>query len=253
MRTLWTALFAITVALAAPCVRADDQAFCKELLDKSIKAMGGEEKLAKLAVGTIATKGKIIANENVEANFTDMWHVRASDKFRVDMDATIKDGNLKVTFVFNGDKGWIRAANATQTQELPKEIVAAIKEGVHAARVVHRLAALKDKGVELSPLGELKIGDRDAVGLRVIQKGHPDLAVYFDKKTVLPIKTELRMSEGQGQDMAYEFLYEDYKDFDGLNLFSKVTFKRDGKMFLESEITELKPQDRLDDVLFDKP
>lgn len=254
MRITGMALAAIVCSVAAAAsTRADDLAFCRELLDKSSRALGGEDKLLKLGTSTWKTKGKIVTNENAEVTFTDDWHYRTIDKkFRVDMDASVQGGSIRATFVFSGDNGWMKVSNNPKTVDIPKEYAAAIREGIHAARVVHRLPTLKDKAIELSPLGELRIGDRDAVGLRVIHKGHPDLSLFFDKQTHLPIKCEIRVTEGE-QQMGYEFLYEDYKDFDGLKLYSKLIFKRDGKVFLESELSDLKPQEKLDDSLFDKP
>lgn len=250
MRTMSIASVAATLFLmSAVHVQADE---ARDLLDKSMNAMGGEAKLAKLATSIMKSKGKI-TNDNVEVSFTDEWYVRGGDNVRVDMDAVLNGQNLKLSFGFRPDKGWVKAANAAKAEDIPKEYVAAIHAGIQAASAPYRLATFKDKNVELSPLGELKMGGRDTVGLRVIRKGQPDLAIFFDKTTSLPVKAEIRMSEGQGQELGYEFFFDDYKDFDGVKVFSKLTFKRDNKVFLETEVTEVKPQESLDDSLFNKP
>jgi len=54
---------------------------------------------------------------------------------------------------------------------------------------VAMLAPLKDKAYTLAPIGEVKVEDRPALGLRVSRKGNRDINLYFDKKTYLRVKT----------------------------------------------------------------
>ena len=50
-----------------------------------------------------------------------------------------------------------------------------------------------------------------------------------------------------------EVFYRDYKDIKGIKTASKLLLKRDGKKFVESEMTEMEYVDALDDSLFEKP
>ena len=114
---------------------------------------------------------------------------------------------------------------------------------------------MKDKAYTLTPLGEVKVGDRPAVGVKVSSKGHRDVELYFDKDTNLLLKSQTRVKsrEQEGKEMDQESLYADYKDVDGAKVPMKVTMNREGKVYVESESTDVKPVDKLDDSTFGKP
>jgi len=114
---------------------------------------------------------------------------------------------------------------------------------------------LLDREYKLSPLGEEKIDDRPAIGLHVEHRGFRDLNLYFDKENYLLLKVETRIKDPLrgGEEVAAETLYSDYRDVDGIMTARKVTIKYDGKTYIESEITEAKYAEKLDDKVFEKP
>ena len=113
---------------------------------------------------------------------------------------------------------------------------------------------MKDPAFQLSPLGESKVGDRAAVGVKVTHKGHSDVNLYFDKQTGLVRKSEYRAKDAMtGKDREMATTFENYKDFDGLKIPTKIDMKRDGEKFVEAEITELKPGSKLEASVFAKP
>lgn len=245
----------VSLAVVGPGRADDPAAHCRDLLDRAIKEMGGAAPLAKLQTATCKSKDRSFsfADDTVVFSMTTDWSLAGTDRYRADTVIEFSGRASQQTFIINSKKGWIKRVN--QTIDFPKDYLPLYREGMYAARLVQMLPLLKAKPFELSPLGELKIGDRDAVGVRVIHKDHRDVGLYFDKKIGLPIKSEVRVTEmlGGDQEVVYEFYYSNYKDFDDLKQFSKVTFKRDGKRFIESELTELKTQEKLDASLFEKP
>ena len=52
------------------------------------------------------------------------------------------------------------------------------------------------------------------------------------------------------KEVAQEQIYRDYKDQDGTKFASKSLVNQDGKKFMEIEITEYKPLDKLPDSAF---
>ena len=119
-------------------------------------------------------------------------------------------------------------------------------------RSAHLLPALRDKAFTLAHLGEVKLGDRAAIGISVTHKDRKDMSIFFDKDSGLPLKTEIRLTDPANKEITVEYLYSDYKDFDGIKHPGKVTIKADGKEFT-MELSELKAEETLDDSLFDKP
>jgi hypothetical protein len=229
---------------------ADDQVVARKIVDQAVKALGGAEQLAKMKSLAWKSKSKLTFGDAM-ADLNEDWFAKGVGKFHVDVTATINGNNVNGTVVISGDKGWIKARD--KTNEVPKEAQNAIRQVFRSGRLVQLLSQLKDKPYELSPLGELKVDTTDAIGVRIIEKDRADVSVFFDKKTHLPIKIEVRAAEMEGgAEVNYEVFLSDFKDFDGIKHPTKLVLKRDGKTFLESEISDVKPQD-VDDATFDKP
>ncbi len=108
----------------------------------------------------------------------------------------------------------------------------------------------------VSHLGEVKIDNRPAVGLKIATKGRPDVDLFFDKETSLPLRAEVRVTEPmQANEVVYAFYFADYKDVDGIKQYSKMTFKRDDEEFHHGDGVQatFKFREKLDNTLFAKP
>jgi len=233
----------------AGSLRADSQADSKALIDKAIKAMGGQDKVAKLQTGT--GKGKLTGQDDgkeITVTYEASW--QGLDQYRIDADAQFDGNSKQALMIVNGAKGWIKAGE--RVEAAPKGLVSLIKDTFYGMRMPQVLPVLKGKGYKLSPLGELKVGDSPAVGVRVAHKHHKDVSLFFDKKTGLPVKSEINVKSPDGKELAIEYLYSDYKDVDGVQSCTKITIKAHGKEFI-MEMSEFTPEDKLDDSLFEKP
>jgi hypothetical protein len=251
MRTLVCGTFVLSLLLTAGArLQADDQPDAKGIVDKAIKATGGEEKLAKHKAATSKGKGKINLMGN-EIEFTFEAAVQPPKQSRRRFEADVSGTKFERTIVFNGDKGWITMMG--NTDEMSQDQLAAEREDLYAAWVA-TLEPLKDAAFKLAPLGEIKIGDRPAVGVKVSHKDHKDVSLYFDKDKGLLLKVQRRTKDSMtGQEVDQETFYSDYKEDDGVQRSRKQKTKRDGNDFLEIEITESKRLERLDDSTFAKP
>jgi hypothetical protein len=255
-RTVWMVVVLCLLAVKAPA-RADESAEAKALLDKALKALGDRERLARLPAVTLKTKGAVHIN-GMTAEFSGEWSAHAQEKYRLEMEIAFDGLTRNAVLVLNKAKGWIREGGA-ETQDLTKEedglsLLHLLQIEFNAVRLTEWLVALEEKGYQLSPLGELKVNDRAAVGIKIAQKGRPDIDLFFDKETMLPLRSELRVKEGKdGQEVLHAFYYSDYKDVDGVKHFTKLMFRRDDKVLVEMELSEIKLQEKLDDGVFDKP
>ena len=246
---------ALVLALAA-LGRADDAADAKAVVEKAVKARGGSDNLAKYKADVLKIKGAVHVS-GLDIDFTGEISFQQPDKSRAVIEGTVMGTNFKSTRVVNGDKGWIDdlVGDARQLRDMSKEELAEERESQNANSIA-RLAVLADKAYTLSTVGESKVGDKEAVGILVKRKGYRDVSLFFDKKTHLLLKSETRVKDPQGggdTEFTQEAFYDDYKKVGDLQVAHKLTIKRDGKAFLESEATEFKPEEKLVDGLFAKP
>jgi hypothetical protein len=239
------------LSLAAP-VHADPAADAKVILDDALKAMGGADKLAKLPATTFKSKGTLFAN-SMKFDYSDNWELQAPDKFRWNLTLRVNERDVPVAFVLTGKDAFTLGGDG-KARDLPDENSHMLKVDCRCALLAHWLPALREKGTGLTPLGELKINDRAAVGLKVSRKGSPDVDLFFDKETKLPVKMETRFKETKdGPDVAHIFTFAEYKEADGLKYFSRVKLYRDETQLLDMEVMELKRLDKIDDGRFAKP
>jgi hypothetical protein len=231
--------------------RADDQAEALKIVDAAIKAAGGVAKLDKLKIVTMKGKGTIHENDNEVGTFTVEGTVQGLDRFRLNFDLSVKDRNEKVLFALNGDKGW--AKHEERVEDAPAEVVPLIQAELHALRLAQLLTPLKDKELKLSPLGEMKVNDRAALGIKIAKKDRPDVDLFFDKETHLPIKCELRVKEPNGMEVTTAWLFSNFKETAGVKHPMKVALNREDKKMMEMEISEVKPEDKVDEGTFAKP
>src|SRR5438552_11847371 len=249
MKTPLLSVLAVGLLLAAGAGRADEQPDAKVLLDKAIKAMGGEAKLAKL--GTVSAKAKITGSpggQEITVELDGVW--QGMSQYRADADVQEGGNNFKGVLVFNGDKGWIKKGD--NTRDAPEGVARFIQNIFYAGRMPQLLPALRDKAYKLAPLGEVQVGTQAALGLSISHKDRKDVSLFFDKDNGLPIKSEVRVTEPGGKEITVEFHYSDYKDFDGVKLCSKLTIKVDELEF-KMELSELKGVEKVDAGQFDRP
>ncbi len=156
------------------------------------------------------------------------------------------------TIVVTPEKIWGKGSNA-EAEEAPMDF-AFIRDVFRTIRLSENLTALRGKEVMVSHLGELKIENRPAVGLKVTTRGRPDVDLFFDKETSLPLRAEVRVTEPmKTNEVVYTFSFADYKDVNGIKQYSKITLKRGDKSNMEMEFGDFKFQEKLDNTLFAKP
>jgi hypothetical protein len=241
--------------LALPTAgRADDAADLKALVEKAIKAHGGADNLAKHKEVVIKMKGKFHGLPGAVIDYVSETSAQQPDKMRTVIEGDVMGTNFKVVQVVNGDKGWMDST-FEGAREMKKEEHIEAREAMHA-QTVARLAVLADKAYTLSTLGETKVGDKEVVGVLVKHKDRRDVSLFFDKKSHLLLKSEMRVKDvqnGGDTELTQETFYEDFKKEGDVQVAHKLTIKRDGKLYVEGEVTDFNAQDKLDDSVFAKP
>jgi hypothetical protein len=230
-------------------LRAQDD--LRAVIDKAIKAHGGEAKIDQHKAGQVKTKGTVDIN-GTAIPYTEEATYHLPDKFKSAQQLEVNGMMVKVTVGYDGSKAWINV-NGNDVDMMLDKLADLMKEQIYLSEVT-RLTKLKNKMFELSSLGETKVQDKPAVGVRVSAKGHKDINLYFDKDSGLLVKFEHRTVDfSTMQEMNEERIFLEYMDKDGLKEPKKLLVNRDGKKFIDAEVLEVKYLDTIDDTQFSKP
>ena len=243
------ALLAVIAAAPVSPSRADEQE-AKAVLDKAIKAIGGEEVLGKAKVITWKIKGTITFGDN-DNKFTGRTTVQGLDRSRAKFEGEFNGNPVKGVTVVDGDKGWRKFGD--DTMELDEDQVAREKRNLYLQLVPVLLVPLKGPGFKVESAADEKVGDRPASVLKVTGPDGKDFMISFDKESGRPIKTVATVPGFQGEDFTQESTFADYKDFGGLKKATKLESKRDGERFLEAEIDEFKVLETAEPETFAEP
>jgi hypothetical protein len=225
--------------------RADDQD-ARSIVEKAIKALGGEEKLAKVAAYSWKSEGTVNFNGN-ENDFNSHVTVKGLDHFRRESG----NDNFHIVVVLAGDKGWRKFGD--DFNELEGDALANEKRGVYLQVIPITMVTLKEKGFKYETGGEEKVGDKPAFILKITGPDGKDFTLYLDKESGLPVKQVARVRGFQGQEATAETTFDDYKDFDGIKKATKIEVKRDGETFQKMKVTEFKVLDKVEPETFTEP
>lgn len=260
----------LVFGLGLSIVHGDDAADARAIIDKAIKAGGGADALAKFKSQTFREKGTYYGLGDGRP-YTGIYSVRWPDYFRMKIEVVMKaedkakeDRVDVLTMVVAGDKGWVKTEVKTEkaVQAMTDAEVAREKNNLHGGYVA-TLLPLNDKGYTLSTLPEAKVDGKTVVGVKVVVKDRPDVTLWFDKTTGLLAKAEQMVQTEEApkdkdekpkeKQVKQETTFDDYKDFSGYKIATKVVAKRDGKLFVETTLSDVKPVEKFDEKVFAKP
>lgn len=236
-----------TALLFVPCApaRAHDQD-PKAILDKAIKALGGEEKLGKAEAFVWKAKGTINLNGRA-SEFKSQVTVKGLDHLR----RAFGNDQFSALMVVDGEKGWRKVGE--NSTEMDGDSVAREKRNVYLQVIPITLVPLKSTGFKYEAGGEEKLGDKPAVVLKVTGPDGYDFTLYLDKESGVPVKEVAKIIDGSGREHSVETTFAEYKDFDGIKKATKIEAKGDGTTSTMLEITDFKVLDKVDPATFAAP
>jgi hypothetical protein len=249
VRALLLCLLAAGGLLPAPAARADDKE-ARALVDKAVRAHGGDR---LLRVKAVETRGKMtVEKDGVKAEGTDEKWLQFPDRFKVAAQVSANGIDFTLTYASDGKKAWVQTAN--ETKDLDDAVVKGLREETLHVEKVARLLFAREKGYELSVVGEGQVDGRAALGVRVARKGRPDVNLYFDKATGLLAKLERRGTDATGREVTEERFFHDYKEVGGVRTPMRVVHHHDGRQVMEWECAECRLlEEALPDEVFRKP
>jgi hypothetical protein len=223
----------------------------RAIIEKAIKAQGGEALYTREPPTFYLAKGKLYTGPE-PVNYVDQLSTQAN-RFKRVMQVEVTRGlDLKMVWVFDGQKGWFSDFGG-KTEVVTGKDLDAMKEEVYLGHA-GRLVCLRREEFELSALPETKVNGKPAVGVHVVSKGHHDINLYFDKDSGLLAKLECQvMDVSTKQIVNEERIVLSYQMVNGIQVAKRVQVNRNGQRFAEFEFREFRFPDKFDDGIFSRP
>jgi len=229
---------------------ADGDQDAKAVIDKAVKALGGEDKLSAVKASVWKTKGKIKMNDN-DGGFTSKVTAQGIDHNRLEFEGDFDGNPLKGVVVLDGDKGWRKIGD--DSGKLEDDALANQKRNVYLQIVPAMVLPLKGDGFKVESAAEEKVDGKPAAVLKVTGPDGKNFQVFFDKDSGLPVKLTATVAGFEGDEYAQESTFSNYKVFDGIKRATKIETKRNGQKFIDQEITEFKVLDKVEPKAFAEP
>jgi hypothetical protein len=229
--------------------KADDQE-AKAVIEKAINALGGAQKLDAAKTATWKSNGKITIEDN-DNKFTSKVTAQGINHFRQEFEADFNGNPIKGITVLDGDKAWRKFGE--DTNKIEDEALANEKRVVYLQIVAQMPTYLNEKGFKVESVKDENVDGKPAAVLKVTGPEGKDFQLFFDKQSGLPVRFTATVNDFQGEEYKHETTFSNYKDFDGLKRATKSETKRNGKKFIDVELTEFKVVDKLDPKAFAAP
>ncbi len=251
MQRFFSGVFlALVVFGIAGAVRAEDAAV-NSILDKAIKALGGEAKLSKLEAYSIKSKGTVAFGGN-ENKIVSESTVAGLDRFRQEFEVESQGNQFQGVFVLNGDKAWRKNAG-NNTAEVDADAIANEKRSVYLQVIPGTILPLKTKAFKVETADDETVAGNPTAVLKVTGPEGKSFTLAFDKQSGLPVKLEAKVIGFQGAEVIQETTYSDFTDFNGIKRPTRIESKRNGQPFGNVEVIGFKAIEKVDPKTFDKP
>ncbi len=209
----------------------------EQIVDKAIRASGGEDRLKGLKGFTYKTRTVF------EKGPTWSYEYAADVPLRYRSEITVGDaGSIRSIVVIDGDQGWLKMG--ADTTPYPPTFVDSMKKYTIRYLGPRSMLRLRDRlnnpRCQISTVAECTIDGHPAVGLRMKLQDGPQETWYFDKETGLLLKEESVSKRFEGEDTVYATTYSDYKMIAGFQMACKVANYQDGKLTSTRELLDFK-------------
>lgn len=230
----------------SPACAAED---ARTIIERAIKAHGGEAKLAKLKTTSSKAKGTVYLRLPVPLSIESVW--QWPDRLKNVATSNLAKSSSLVDAIAGDDSWSVRDGKPGPLGAVKRD---ELRTQAHVRRLLMLTPLLQDNSYKLSVLEGIRIDDRPAAGIVVSCPGERDIKLYFDVETGRLAKIERRISDDAGKkESVQEEFFRDYRDIDGVPTAAKQVWHRDGKKVLEMTVTEAHYPDRLDADAFADP
>lgn len=244
-RIVGTTGLLIVLFAGTPWAAADEQE-ASQILERAIKAHGGEEAMLRAAQSRRTDTGlqAVLAND---LPFVSQVTRSLPERVRLDLEL---DKKISTTLVLDGTRGWQKDGTGPTTP-LPSARVRELREEAYVWWLA-TLVPLTKPGFTIASIPGIKVDGEATAGLRVTRRGYADAKLYFNVRNGLLTKIERRVAEG-GREVDKEYLYANFREFQGATLPTKEIVKVNGNRFTEMTISNYSFPEKLGAGAFGRP
>jgi hypothetical protein len=225
------------VALCVPAISAPaDGPAPDQIIEKALRAHGGEEKLNALA-------GFSLKERYVDSKGTIRSYDEAVSLPNYRSEAKVgPEGKTSSIVVIDGEQGWMKTGS--EVISYPPRFAENMRKYTipyTGPRAILRLRARqRNPKCHFTTVGESTIDGHPAIGLRMKLDGGSQETWYFDTASGLLVRTETRSTRFEGEPTVNVTTYEDYQTVDGFPIARKEKLEQDGKPMSTTELVEFK-------------
>ena len=230
-----------------PILHADDDA--RTVLEKAAKAAGGEGASARWKCGSVKfrTTGSSLPIGMSEGLVEETFQLPGQFKRVV----SGKEGVVEHTLVFVLDQGqwWMKMDRA------PAQLidVAVPEKTEHQFADLTRIPPVAEKDLQLIPPGRL-IDGHAVIGVRMRRGELDPVECYFSTETGLMLEIRKTIpSDDPDKPAVITTHFSHYKNFQGCMVPMRFKGVKDGTVFLDVSIIDVKFEQHIDDAVFAKP
>jgi hypothetical protein len=196
------------------------------LLDRAIKAAGGEEALRRATVLKWRGRAFVYAGDR-RIELEGSWIVEPPDRAVVATWETDKGKESTRRLILLGSEGWMDRAG--ERTPMPSEMLASERDQFYLYSVM-RLLPLREPGVRLTAPGPRS--------LRVESAGRPDVELTFDGSGSLDrMRAEIH-DPVSNRKVVEKITFEGLLQAGGVRWPRRISITRDGAPFFDLELTE---------------
>ena len=219
----------------------------QQVLDRAIKAVGGEQMLRKLANSQYRSEVTAFVAGQAQPGGQEKTLIKLPDCIKVE----ITDRKQAGTFALHGSEGWVQMDG--QTEKMRPHAVESMQEDLHCIKLQYLVGA-KDPRYQLKMLPPKRVEGVLSDGILVSGEGVPDVSLYFDKRSGLLVKSEMRLRDPMlGHIVFREVFLKDYEDVQGLKYPMHIVIYNDYSRYREVKMKDVKFLENIRDSEFQSP
>ena len=208
----------------------------KEVLDRYVQALGGEQALTKVTTRT--AKGSRIGADGVLV--PEEVYQKAPDKLLT----VTSYPNLVLSNGSNGTNVWAHNSREGATT-LPEQLLVQIKREA----VFYKELKTEELYARLAVVGKTSVREADAYVVQATLASGPVEKLFFDLRTGLLVRRYTESDTPLGK-LPLQIDYEDYREVDGVKQPFLIHWSMPGRIW-GRKLDEIKQNVSLDDAMFD--